>query len=54
VLIAVDQWLQWRVAKAVGAEVPLVTMVPPLIISVCVFPLSAWLVSKLDSWRVGR
>ena len=54
VLIAIDQWLQWRVAKAVGAEMALVRMVPPLIISICVFPLSAWLVSRLDSWRLGR
>lgn len=54
VLIAIDQWLQWRIAKAVGADVALVRMVPPLIISICVFPLSAWLVSRLDSWRLGR
>jgi rod shape-determining protein MreD len=53
-LIATDEWLQWRIAAISGARVPIVAMVPPLIISVCVFPLSAWLVSRIDHWRLGR
>jgi rod shape-determining protein MreD len=54
VLIAVDEWLQWRIARAAGADVALSKMGPPLIISICVFPLSAWLVSRIDAWRLGR
>ena len=54
VLIAIDEWLQWRVAALVGADVSFTRMVPPLIISICVFPLVAWIVSRLDSWRLGR
>ena len=54
VLIAVDEWLQWRIAAAVGAAPELSNMVPPLIISICAFPLSAWLVSRVDRWRLGR
>jgi rod shape-determining protein MreD len=54
VLLAIDEWLQWRVAAAVGAAPPLSMMVPALVISIFVFPASAWLVSRLDSWRLGR
>lgn len=54
VLIAIDEWLQWRVARAVGADVPFTAMLPQLLISICAFPLSAWLVSRLDAWRLGR
>ena len=54
VLIAIDEWLQWEIAKAVGADVPFTMMVPALVISICAFPLSAWLVSRVDAWRLGR
>ena len=54
VLIAAHQWLAWRVAGLGGADLPAIAMVPPLIVSICVFPLSAWLVSRLDHWRLGR
>jgi len=54
VLIAIHQWLQWRVAISSGARVPIAAMIPPLLLSVCVFPLGAWLVSRIDRWRLGR
>jgi rod shape-determining protein MreD len=54
VLLAIDEWLQWRLAAAVGAGVTAWAIVPPLIISVCVFPLSAWFVARIDRWRLGR
>jgi len=54
VLITIDEGLQWRVAGAVGAAPPFAAMVPPLAISICVFPLVAWIVSRLDAWRLGR
>jgi rod shape-determining protein MreD len=54
VLIAIDEWLQWRLARAVGAGIPFTKMLPPLIISICVFPMSAWLASRIDVWRLGR
>jgi rod shape-determining protein MreD len=53
-LIAIDEWLQWRIAGAAGAAPPFSRMVPPLIISICAFPLSAWLISRVDRWRLGR
>ena len=54
VLLAIDQWLQWRIAAVTGADVPAWRMGPPLVISICVFPVSAWLVSRLDAWRLRR
>jgi rod shape-determining protein MreD len=29
-------------------------MAPPLIISICLFPAFAWIVSRVDAWRLGR
>jgi rod shape-determining protein MreD len=54
VLIAIDECLQWRVAKVLDAEPPFARMIPALVISVCLFPVFAWLVSRIDRWRLGR
>ena len=53
VLIAIDEWLQWRVAEAVGAAPEVSRMVLPLIISICVFPVFAWIVSRIDAGGSG-
>jgi hypothetical protein len=34
--------------------VPFARIVPPLLIAVFAFPVVAWLVSRLDRWRLGR
>jgi rod shape-determining protein MreD len=54
VLLTIDQWLQWRLARLLGADVPFLAMVPAIVISICVFPLSAWIVSRIDAWRLRR
>jgi rod shape-determining protein MreD len=54
VLIAIDEWFQWRVAKVLDAAPPFAQMIPPLVFSVCLFPVFAWLVSRIDRWRLGR
>jgi len=54
VLIAIDEWMQWRIAKLVDGAPPLAQMAPPLVISICVFPLFAWIISRIDAWRLGR
>ena len=54
VLLAIDEWLQWRLAAVVGARVPFTMALPPIAIAICVFPFSAWLVSRIDAWRLGR
>jgi rod shape-determining protein MreD len=54
VLIAIDESLQWWLAAVANAGIAFSKMLPPLVISICVFPLSAWLVSRIDAWRLGR
>jgi rod shape-determining protein MreD len=54
VLIAIDQWLLWRVAAAAEGAPPFVKIVPAIVISICIFPLFAWIVARLDAWRLGR
>ena len=54
VLIVANEVFQWRVAAWAGAEVPAVHMVPPLLISILLFPVVAWLISRVDAWRLGR
>ena len=54
VLIATDEWLQWRVAKMLDAAPMLYRMLPVVLISVFIFPAVAWIVSRIDSWRLGR
>jgi rod shape-determining protein MreD len=54
VFLFIHQWLGWRVARAAGVELPFVSLLPPLVISVFVFPAAAWIVSRIDRWRLGR
>ena len=54
VLLTLGQLFQWRVAAAVGAAPDFSRLVPPILISIAVFPLSSWAVSRLDRWRLGR
>lgn len=54
VLITIDEWLQWRIARLIGAPLSLARIVPPMMISICVFPVIAWIVSRIDAWRLGR
>ena len=54
VLIAIDEWLQWRVARVLGGAPPLVRMLPSIAISIFLFPVIAWIVSRTDAWRLGR
>ncbi len=52
-LILLNEAAQWQVAAWMGARVPFTAMVPPLLISVAAFPIFAWIVSRLDRWRLG-
>jgi rod shape-determining protein MreD len=54
VLIAMDEWLQWRAARLLDAAPTFTRMVPALVISISVFPLIAWIVSRIDARRLGR
>lgn len=54
VLIALQQLLIWKVAAWSGAPLPLNVMAVPVLIAILVFPLVAFVVSRLDRWRLGR
>jgi rod shape-determining protein MreD len=45
---------EWRAAQIMGASMPFLTIVPPLVISILAFPIAAWLVARIDRWRLGR
>ena len=53
-LLLANEAAEWRVAQVMGASLPFLTVVPPLLISVLAFPIIAWIVSRLDRWRLGR
>src|SRR3954469_25497680 len=36
-LLAIGQWLQWQLARTMGADLPRTHMLPPIAISVCIF-----------------
>jgi rod shape-determining protein MreD len=54
VLILFDESAQWQVAAWMSARVPYSFMVPPILIAIAAFPVAAWVVGRLDGWRLGR
>jgi rod shape-determining protein MreD len=54
VLLAINELIQWRTAALMGADLPIAVMIPPFLVSVCAFPLAAWIVSRIDRWRLGQ
>jgi rod shape-determining protein MreD len=53
-LIAAGEWAEWQSAGLAGAPVPIISILPPLLISVLAFPLIGMLTTRLDAWRLGR
>ena len=53
-MLLAQEAAEWRVAQVMGASLPFKTVVLPLLISILSFPIIAWLVSRLDRWRLGR
>ena len=53
-MLLANEAAEWRVAQVMGASLPFKSIVPPLLISILSFPIVAWLVSRLDRWRLGR
>ena len=64
-----DYWIEWGLAAALllvnesaerwaagvmGAPLPFAKIVPPLLISIFAFPIAAFVISRLDRWRLGR
>lgn len=53
-LLLANEAAEWRIAQVMGASLPFRTILPPLLISILAFPVFAWIVSRLDRWRLGR
>lgn len=53
-LILLNEAAQWQVASWMAARVPFTFMIPPILISIAAFPVAAWVVARLDKWRLGR
>jgi rod shape-determining protein MreD len=64
-----DYWIEWALAAlllllnelaerwlagAMGAAIPLVSIVPPLLIAIFAFPIAAWIIARVDQWRLRR
>jgi rod shape-determining protein MreD len=53
-LLLVSESAEWWIAALVGAPLPFRTVAAPLVISIFAFPIAAWIVARLDHWRLGR
>jgi rod shape-determining protein MreD len=53
-LLLGNEAAEWRIAQVMGASLPFSTVFPPLLISILTFPVAAFVVSRLDRWRLGR
>ena len=53
-LLLANESAEWRMAQVMGASMPYLTILPPLLISILAFPIIAWIVSRIDWWRLGR
>ena len=54
VLLLGQEAAEWRVAQIMGASLPVLSIAPPLLISILAFPIAAWIVARVDRWRLGR
>jgi rod shape-determining protein MreD len=48
------EWLEWQIAAVTGARLPFSWVVAPLLVAIFSFPIVAWIVSRIDRWRLGR
>ncbi|HVH37404.1 MAG TPA: rod shape-determining protein MreD [Sphingomicrobium sp.] len=53
-LVIAAETFEWWLAALTGAGFFYGSIVPPVMVSVLAFPIVAWLVSRLDRWRLGR
>jgi rod shape-determining protein MreD len=54
VLILTLETVEWWLAALSGAPFGFRSTLPPVVVSILAFPIVAWLVSRLDRWRLGR
>ena len=53
-LLAAAEMLDWWAAGAEGAVAPFGSILEPLLIAIVSFPIAAFVVSRIDCWRLGR
>jgi rod shape-determining protein MreD len=53
-LVFINEAAEWRIAELMSASIPFMTVLPPLLISIFASPIVAWLVGRIDRWRLGR
>ena len=53
-LLLLNAWMQWNIASWSGAPRPFAAVLPSLLISIAAFPIAAWIVARIDRWRLGR
>ncbi|MDQ3144574.1 MAG: rod shape-determining protein MreD, partial [Pseudomonadota bacterium] len=52
--IAIAEAAQWQVASWDGAAVAFSTVAPAILIAIFCFPIAAYLVMRIERWRMGR
>ena len=52
--VFMHDWFEWELAWLMGAGVPFASILPSIVIAILIFPVVAWLVSRVDRWRLGR
>ena len=53
-LLLLGEAFEWWVAGLTGPAGPFASILPPLLIAIFAFPIAAWLVARLDRYRLGR
>jgi len=53
-LILAAETVEWWLAALSGASFAYRSILPPVLVSTLAFPIVAWLVARLDRWRLGR
>ena len=53
-LLLLGESFEWWVASLTGPVGLFASILPPLLIAIFAFPIAAWLVGRIDRWRLGR
>ncbi|WP_309661306.1 rod shape-determining protein MreD [Sphingomonas sp.] len=53
-LLLLGECFEYWIASLTGPAGAFATILPPLLIAIFVFPIAAWLVGRIDRWRLGR
>jgi rod shape-determining protein MreD len=53
-LLLMNEAAEWWVTGVMGPAPPFASILTPLVIAVFAFPIAAWLVGRIDRWRLGR